>query len=202
MVRPARAQADGGVTIDIALPAPSEQRSTGPLVAARGVLDDRDLQERLKNGFPARLHFRVELWSIRRFFNDQEGAREWDVVISYDALDKVYAVIRRLDKRVSVLGRFDKLADAQGAAEAPQRVPLVPRRDDRYYYIVRLDVETLSLSDLNEVESWLNGDFNPAVRGDKPAGTALGRGLKGIFLKLLGADTRQYERRSVTFSPP
>lgn len=201
-MRPAGAQSDNGVTIDIGLPAAALQRSTGPTVAARGVLDDADLRDRLKNGFPARLHFRVELWSIRRFLNELEGAREWDVVISYDALDKVYAVVRRLDERVSVLGRFDHLGEAQEAAEAPQRVPLVPRRDDRYYYIVRLQVETLSLSDLNEVESWLKGDFSPAVRGDKPAGTALGRGLKGVFLKLLGADTQQHERRSVTFSPP
>ena len=128
--------------------------------------------------------------------------REWDVVIRYDALDKVYAVVRSSGERVSVLGRFDRLSEAQEAAEAPQRVPMTPQRGGRYYYIVRLEVETLSLSDLNEVESWLNGDFNPAVRGDKPAGTALGRGLKGVFLKLLGADRRQYERRSVTFEPP
>ena len=199
-VRPARAQE--GVAIDIVVAPPSQQRVAGPLVSARGVLDDKDLQERLQNGFPARLHFRVELWGTGKFFNDQEGAREWDLVIRYDALDKVYAVVRAQDARVSVLGRFDKLSDAQETAESPTRVSLVPRHDDRYYYIVRLDVETLSLSDLNEVESWLQGDFNPAVRGDKAAGTAIGRGLKALFLKLLGGDKRQYERRSVTFSPP
>ena len=196
------AQAQDGVTIDIVVAPATQQRSTGPLVSARGVLGDKDLLERLQNGFPTRLHFRVELWGTAKFFNDQEGQREWDLVIRYDALDKVYAVVRAQDERVSVLGRFDKLSDAQEAAESPTRVSLVPRRDDRYYYIVRLGVETLSLSDLNEVESWLKGDFNPAVRGDKPAGTAIGRGLKALFLKLLGGDKRQYERRSTTFSPP
>ena len=75
-VRPVQAQ--DGVTISIVVSPASQQRTTGPLVSARGVLDDKDLRERLQNGFPARLHFRVELWGTAKFFNDQEGQREWD----------------------------------------------------------------------------------------------------------------------------
>lgn len=196
------APAQEAVSLEIEVAAPAEQRTAGPLVRNRGVLNEAQLRERLANGFPARLHYRVELWAIRKWFNDLEGTHDWDVVVSYDPLDKTYAVVRIVADQVSVLGRFDRIIDAQGAVEQARRVPLLPRRADRYYYIVKLDIETLSVSDLNELEHWLRGDANPAVRGDKNPGTALGRGLKTLALRLIGGEKRQYERRSPTFSPP
>lgn len=196
------ALAQEAVSLEIEVAAPLELRTAGPVVRSRGVLTDAQLRERLANGFPARLHYRVELWSIRKWFNDLEGTHDWDVVVSYDPLDKSYAVVRIVAEQVSVLGRFDRIVDAQVAVEQARRVPLLPRRNDRYYYIAKLDVETLSVSDLNEVEHWLRGDANPAVRGEKNPGTALGRGLKTLALKLIGGEKRQYERRSMTFSPP
>ena len=197
--RPARAQ---DITLEIAVAPLAQQRSAGPMFHQKGALDDADLRERLSNGFPARLHFKSELWGIGNWFNRLESRFEWDVIIRYDPLEKVYAVFRATEERVSVLGRFDHFADAQAAVEQPYRIPLVPKGRDRYYYIVRLEVETLSVSDLNEVESWLKGDFNPALRGDKGAGTAIGRGLRGIMLRLLGGERKQVETRSETFSPP
>ena len=196
------APAQEAVSLDVEIARPAEQRSAGPLVRSRGVLSETQLRERLTNGFPARLHYRVELWAIQKWFNDLEGTHDWDVVVSYDPLDKTYAVVRIVADQVSVLGRFDRIPDAQAAVELARRVPLLPRRADRYYYIVKLDVETLSVSDLNEVEHWLRGDANPAMRGDKNPGTALGRGLKTLALRLIGGEKRQYERRSLTFSPP
>lgn len=196
--RPAGAQE---VTLEVQVAPPGQQRSAGPLVSQKGVLDDRDLREKIKNAFPARLHFKAELWGIARWFNQLEGSYEWDVIVRYDPLEKDYGVLRSTPERVSVLGRFDKVEDAQAAAEQAFRLPLVPRKQDRYYYIVRMDVETMSVSDLNEVEGWLKGDFNPAIRGDKNAGTAIGRGLKSLMLRLLGGDRKQVETRSVTFVP-
>ncbi|MBI3792910.1 MAG: hypothetical protein HY275_18795 [Gemmatimonadetes bacterium] len=196
--RPAAAQE---MTLEVAIAPVGQQRTAGPMVVQKGVLDDPDLRERLKNAFPARLHFKAELWGIRRWFNDLEGTVEWDLIVRYDPLEKVYGVVRATPERVSVLGRFDRFADAQATVEQGFRVPLVPKKQDRYYYIVKLEVETLSVSDLNEVESWLKGDFDPALRGDKNAGTALGRGLKSLMLRLLGGDRKLVETRSVTFSP-
>jgi hypothetical protein len=167
----------------------------------RGALDDADLRERLKNGFPARLHFKAEMWGIGRWFNELEATFEWDIRVRYDPLDKVYGVVRATPERVTVLGRFDRFIDAQATVEQAFRIPLVPRKQDRYYYIVKLEIETLSVSDLYEVESWLKGDFDPAVRGDKGAGTAIGRGVRSLMLRMLGGDKKQVETRSVTFSP-
>ncbi len=196
--RPAEAQ---DIVLELMLAPAGQQRTAGPVLAQRGALDDADLRERLKNGFPARLHFKTELWGTGRWFNDLEGTFEWDVIVRYDPLEKVYAVVRASRDRVSVLGRFDRFVDAQATVEQPYRIPLVPSRQDSYYYITRLEIETLSISDLNEVESWLKGDFNPAVRGDKGAGTALGRGVRSLMLRLLGGNKKQVETRSGTFSP-
>ncbi len=196
--RPARAQ---DIVLDLQVAAPGQQRVLGPVLVQRGALDDADLHERLKNGFPARLHFKAELWGIGKWFNELEGTFEYDVRILYDPLEKVYGVVRATPERVTVLGRFDRFVDAQATVEQGYRIALLPRKQDRYYYIVKLEVETLSVSDLNEVESWLKGDFNPAVRGDKNAGTALGRGMRSLMLRLLGGDKKTVETRSVTFSP-
>jgi hypothetical protein len=74
-------------------------------------------------------------------------------------------------------------------------------RGRRSYYNVVVDVETLALSDLDEVERWLRGELRPAVRGRRSAGTALGRGAKVLAERLLGGQTRHFEVRSETFRP-
>ena len=59
--------------------------------------------------------------------------------------------------------------------------------------------EMLSLNDLDEVERWLRGELSPAVRGQRNPGGVLGRGLRTLFVRLLGAERRHYEVRSKTF---
>jgi hypothetical protein len=72
-------------------------------------------------------------------------------------------------------------------------------QSNRQYYIGVLDVETMSLTDLDEVERWLRGQLQPAVRGNGNPGTALGRGIRRIFVRLLGAERRNLQARSRTF---
>jgi hypothetical protein len=67
------------------------------------------------------------------------------------------------------------------------------------YYNVELDVEMLSVSDLDEVERWLRGELRPAVRGQRNPGTAVTRGVRTVVAKLLGAEKRHYEERSARF---
>ena len=76
----------------------------------------------------------------------------------------------------------------------------MPARRGRYYYSVGLDVETLSMSDLDEVERWLRGELRPAVRGQRNPGTALTRGLRTLFVRLLGGEKRRYDVQSRTFN--
>lgn len=172
----------------------------GPRVRALAVLDNGRLRDLVRNGFPARLHFRTELWSTGGWLNDLEGSVEWDVVVHYDPLAATYQVARLMGDRVTLLGRYADLAQAQRAVERPF-VPSIriPRAGRRYYYVARVEVETLSLTDLDEVNRWLRGEFRPAVRGERNPGTALGRGLGRLFVRLVGGEHHVMEARSETF---
>jgi hypothetical protein len=165
------------------------------------VLNEPELRDLLGHGFPVRVHYRAELWTTGRFLNDLRATREWDVVVRQDALTKAYEVARIVGDQITFLGRYAALDDAAAAAERPYRVPLTAPRGRRAYYNLVVDVETLSLSDLDEVERWLRGELRPAVRGQRSAGTALGRGVKVLAERLLGGETRHYEVRSETFRP-
>jgi hypothetical protein len=172
----------------------------GPRVRAVNVLDDGRLRDLLRNGFPTRLHFRVELWSTGGLLNDLEGWAEWDVVIRLDALDNSYHVARIVDDRVTLLGSYNDIAQAQTAAERPYSPMLTSRRRGRrYYYSCRVAIETLTQSDHDEVDRWLRGELGPAVRGDGNAGTALGRGLSRLLIRVIGGERRQLETRTATF---
>ena len=69
-------------------------RPEGPVVRGMRVLSDGEMRQMLKSGFPARMRFRVELWSVGGWANQFEGTTEWDVVVAYDHLDKSYVAAR------------------------------------------------------------------------------------------------------------
>ncbi|MGZ8456678.1 MAG: hypothetical protein ACXWZ4_08795 [Gemmatirosa sp.] len=190
-----------GRGVEIRLPTRAALASEGPLVRLVGVLNERDLRDLLDHGFPIRLHYRAELWTVAGWFNDLRGSWEWDVVVQQNAMARTYEVVRLVGDEVTPLGEFSQLSAAVTAAERPYRVPLLPPRGRRSYWNLVVDVETLSMSDLDEVERWLRGELRPAVRGRRNPGTAVGRGLKTLASRLLGGETRHYEVRSETFRP-
>lgn len=191
------AAAQRGARLEVALPNLAEP----PLVRAPGVLSDRSMRDLLRNGFPARLHYRVELWSESGWFNQLLRAVEWDMIVQYDALNRTYRVARITD-RVQPLGTYTDFAGVEDALAQSFAAPIRPPTGrDEFYYNATLDVQTLSLSDLDEVERWLRGELRPAVRGERNAGTALGRGLRTLFLRLLGAEQRRYEVQTRQFRP-
>ena len=187
--------------VEIALPSAALRSTEGPRVQALRVLSDSRLRDLLRNGFPARLHWRVELWSTRGWFDDLKGAVEWDVIVRYEPLERRYEIVRiDSDGNPTPLGRTESFANVEAIIERPQQPPILPpQRRDRLYYNVALDVEMLSVSDLDEVERWLRGELRPAVRGQRNPGTAVTRGVRTVVAKLLGAEKRHYEERSVRF---
>ena len=189
-------QAQRGARLEVSVPVVAQP----PQIRAIAVLGDKEMRDLLVNGFPARLHYRVELWSVGGWFNDLEGSKEWDVVVQFDAFTKTYRARRVLNGQSSSLGTFADLAGVSAALASSYRAPVpVPSRRGRYYYSVGLDVETLSMSDLDEVERWLRGELRPAVRGQRNPGTALTRGLRTLFVRLLGGEKRRYDVQSRTF---
>ncbi|MFN2566107.1 MAG: hypothetical protein ABR499_14010 [Gemmatimonadaceae bacterium] len=200
-------QAQRGARLDVALPSRasdggngSAAGAVGPAVAFAHVLDDEQTRELVRAGFPAQLHFRLELWRVGRWVDELERSTEWDMVVGFDPASQSYRVRRRFGRQLEDLGAFATLASAQAASERPLRVPLTPRRPGRrYYYNLILDVEALSVSDLDQLERWLRGELRPAVRGENNPLSAIGSGARTLVTRILGGERRHYEKRSATF---
>lgn len=190
------------VRLEVLPPAGNAWAEAPPAVSSSGLLTDGAMRDLLSNGFPARLHYRLERWVSGRWFDDLKSSFDWDVILKYDVLGKKYQVVRVVNRKVESLGDFATLDAAETAAEAPYSPAIsLPGKGQRGYYNLLLDVETLSLSDLDEVQRWLRGELKPAVRGKRNPGTALGRGVRTLVVRLLGGEKRHYEARTGTFRP-
>jgi hypothetical protein len=198
---PVRAQ--GGAPLRIAVPAVRSGQERGmPVITTGAVLEDRNLRELLQNGFPARLHYRLELWSSGGLFDYLKKQVEWDLIVRYNPLERRYTAARVEADRVTTLGTFATLVETEQAVSRPFQPAVKPiAGHDRSYYIVTLNVAMLSVNDLDEVERWLRGELQPAVRGQKNPGTALSRGAMTLMTRILGGERRHYEARSAKFTP-
>ena len=190
------------VRLEVLPPTQNAWADEPPAVSSAGLLSDASMRDLLANGFPARLHYRLERWASGRWFDDLKAAFEWDVILKYDVLGKKYQVVRVVNRKSESLGEYVAVDSAEGAAQAPFKAGIsLPKKGQRGYYNLLLDVETLSLSDLDEVQRWLRGELKPAVSGKRNPGTALGRGVRTLVVRLLGGEKRHYEARTGTFRP-
>ena len=188
--------------LSIALPEQSSLSIEPPSVRSRFLVTDGSMLNLLRNGFPARLHYRMERWSTGGWFDDIAAESEWDVVVRYDALSERFQVYRVVRRTTVLLGSFPTIVEAEAALDAPFPAPIsLPRKGRKSYYTLTLDIETLSLTELDEVEQWLRGELKPAVRGKKNPGTAVGRGVRTVMVRLIGGEKRRYETKSGTFRP-
>lgn len=188
--------------VQIVLPEKTALAEEAPSVRSVALLLDGPMRDLLVNGFPARLHYTMERWATGGWFDDMKATTEWDVVVKYDALGKRYHVFRGVKNRATELGSYETLAEAEEMVDAPFRAPITPaKRGQRSYYNLVLDIETLSLTELDEVERWLRGEMKPAVRGQENPGTAVSRGVRTLVVRLLGGEKRRYETRSGKFRP-
>ncbi|MEP6620683.1 MAG: DUF4390 domain-containing protein [bacterium] len=182
------------VQLDVAVPA---SVGTGATVSATNLFADNDMRDLVRSGFPAQLHYRLELWRKGSVFgDDREGHQDWDLVIQYDPSAQRYRVLRRQNGKVDDLGSFATLTTAREALERPTKSTLAPEREgSRYYYTLVLEIEALSVSDMDQLERWLRG-----VRSGTAA-SALGSGVRTLVLRMLGGEKRHYDGRSVSFIP-
>ena len=180
------------VTLDVVPPVGA---GGAPTVTATNLFADPDMRDLVRSGFPASLHFRLELWRAGGLFNDLESQQEWELIVQYDPSAQRYRVVRRQRGRVEDLGSFATLTTAQAALERPLRGGLMPERDGaRYYYALVLDIEALSVSDMAQLERWLRG-----VRSGT-AVSAVGSGVRTLMLRMLGGERQHYNGRSPTFT--
>ena len=178
-------------SLDVAAPVAG---APGATVNATNLFAEPGLRDLVRSGFPASLHFRLELWRAGGLFDDVENRLEWDLIVQYDPSAERYRVVRREGGQHEDLGSFATLATAQTVIERPTRTTLHPDRDGvRYYYTLALDIEALSVSDLDQLERWLRG----AKSGT--AASAVGNGVRTLMLRMLGGEKRHYTARSGVF---
>ena len=173
---------------------PPLSATIGATVNASNLFGDAGIRDLVRSGFPASLHYRLELWRTGGLFDDLEGRSEWDVIVQYDPSAQRYRVVRRQGGQHEDLGSFATLTTAQSVIERPSHPALAPERaGNRYYYTLAMDIEALSVSDLDQLERWLRG----AKSGT--AASAVGNGLRTLMLRMLGGEKRHYSARSGAF---
>jgi hypothetical protein len=186
---------------EITLPASTEMQE-GPSVTTANLLVDARTRELLRNGLPTRIHYRLELWKkggLFGLFYDLAGKSEWDVLVQYDPMAKLFNVYRRMGTQLQeTFVGTETVTAAEAEFEHPFRVPLVPTKSGRYYYNLVVEVQTVSESDLDALRQWFRGADAPGKAN--PIGT-IQSGVGTVVSRLLGSkDT--YAAQSATFSVP
>jgi Domain of unknown function (DUF4390) len=169
------------------------------VLRVRDILADDELEDAIRSGLPLRLRFRVELWRDA-LFDDLISTEQWTAVLTFDPLSELYVVRIRADAPRA--RAFTDFAAARAVVETAYPVSLRPQKRGRYYYTGSVDIETLSLSDLEELERWLKGELQPAVSGDRSLPGAIGQGARRLFIRVLSLPERRLEARSERFRMP
>ena len=161
------------------------------------LLDDGGLRRALHSGLPIRVEVSVELWRDG-FFDHQEAGGTWGASIIHDAVTESYEFQVAGEEPVS-LPSMVRVAEALQAGFSSS---VRPTREGRYYYLAEVEMQTLSLSDLEELQRWLQGDLGPAVQGERSPESAVGRGLRRIMVRALRLPARRERLRTATFDWP
>ena len=193
------AQGRGGPQLEVSVI--SNSPPGGASVRAARLLNDANTRALLQNGFPSAMQFRLELWRVDGMFDDLESAATWQVLVRYDPYTRLYSLYRQGMRSTEDIGSIRTMEALETELSRPFPVSLRPARPGtRYYYNLSVDIETLSVTDLDELNRWLRGELQPAVRGKRAPLSALRRGFGTLLSRVLGGGSRHYEARSGTFT--
>ncbi len=167
-----------------------------PRVVLGQVLHERALEDALRSGLPLRLELRLELWRDR-LFDELVDHMTFTRVLAFEPLEGIYLIGGGDDNEPA---SYPSYAHARAAIETVYRPVLRPSRPGRYYYLVSLEIETLSQSDLEELGQWLRGDMAPAVQGRRSVGGALATGMRRLLIRVLDLPARRYQATSERFT--
>lgn len=177
--------------------------STGTLIAprvrAQSLMGDGNFEGALRNGFPVRFGFHLALWRDATLFDRLVREADWDAVVVLDPVENTYQLLRT-GGAVQVLNDLPSL---ERELAVPFNVDLLPRPggNDRYYYLATLTIESLSISELEEVERWLTGDLGRAITQRGDVGNAFSRGARLALIRLSGLPRRVLSARTEMFRP-
>ena len=196
----ARAQAGNAVRLEVRLtPDTAESGARAPVVRSENLLGDGRWLSTLRSGLPVRLHYRIEVWRSRDGWMDQLTRQVyWDVVLRHEPLLDEYTMLTIFGSRVQER-RYATLDALSAALAFAYQINVSPTVRGNYYYTATLEVSTLSDSDLDELERFLEGDLDGA-RGEGGLGEAIGRGATRFLLRLAGLPSLRLEARTGRFA--
>jgi hypothetical protein len=197
---PAAAQGPQAVRLTVRLaPDSTPAGSRAPVVRSENLLGDGRWLSALRSGLPVRLHYRVEVWRSRgSWFDAFERQAAWDVVLRHEPLLDQYTMLTLVGDRVQER-RYATLDALSAALAFAYQVSVRPAAAGRYYYTASMEISTLSDSDLDELQRFLEGDLGEVAQGEDGVGNALGRGATRFLLRLAGLPSLRLEVRSTTF---
>ncbi|MGD2121847.1 MAG: DUF4390 domain-containing protein [Gemmatimonadota bacterium] len=170
---------------------------TGEAVVEIGNLfSDPPLVEAVQTGLPLRIRLGIQLWKDG-FFDNQKGQYEWRASIIFDPLTRRYRL--QTSEQTGAELEVNTLEEAQSSLQRTLAIPLRPRESGRYYYVASVELETLSLSDLEELQRWLQGQLAPAVAGDQEVEGALAKGVRRVLVRMLGLPAKRFTVHSSRF---
>jgi len=194
------AQAGNSVRLEVRLTPDSAARGQrAPVVRSDNLLGDGRWLSTLRSGLPVRLHYRIEVWRSRNGWLDQLTRQVyWDVVVRHEPLLDQYTMLTIFGSRVQER-RYATLDALTAALAFAYQINVSPDVPGNYYYTATLEISTLSDSDLDELERFLEGDLE-AARGQEGLGDALGRGATRFLLRLAGLPSLRLEARTRRFN--
>jgi len=160
------------------------------------LLTEPGLTGALHSGLPVRIRIVAELWKDE-FFDSPKGKAEWRASVLFDPLESRYRVATGIEGSTELA--VDSIPEVNAALRSGFSLPLRPRENGKFYYLGQVEVETLSLSDLEELQRWLRGDLAPAVAGEERVQSAVGRGVRRALVRMLGLPARRFRVRSRQF---
>ena len=169
-----------------------------PVVRAVAPLAGGIFGTALRDGFPVRYSFRLELRHSVRILPDRlDRQAEWDAVVLLDPLTNEFQMIRS----GGTAEHFTTERGVERALATPFAVDLLPSEPGQFYYVATLQIESLSLSELDEVERWLRGEVGEGISRSGNVGDVLGRGLRRLLIRVSGLPHLVLETRSPFFTP-
>ena len=160
------------------------------------LLEDPRLLEAVHSGLPLRVRIHTQLWKDD-FFDDVRSRHEWRATVLFDPLTRRYRVQTGTEE--GLVHEVNTLDEAREILQLTLDIPIRPLEEGRYYYEADVEMETLSLSDFEELQRWLQGELRPAVVGDEDVGGAMARGFRRVLVRMLGLPARKFQVRSPTF---
>jgi hypothetical protein len=197
---PAAAQENARVHLNVSLSTPDTGVTRHAIVSTVDVVADPRVASMLQSGFPVRIHYRLEVYRSRGgWFDPFVRQTEWDLVVRHEPLLDQYQVAEVFRNNQRAYRYAGREALERGLA-TPREVRVGPRDAGEYYYVVGVELSTMSGNDIRELEQFLSGNVAPAATGGESIGGAVTRTIQQILLNVTGLPAIRIEGRSGRFT--